>query len=52
MIATHEDLEQIHEAGRFKKWESSKYYVEEFGITIYTSQDPDRRFIFLRIIVD
>ncbi|XP_050896076.1 pentatricopeptide repeat-containing protein At1g63400-like [Lathyrus oleraceus] len=50
VIATHEDCEQIGEAGRFKKRESSKDYAEEFGIKLYTSQDIDMRFIFLNIV--
>lgn len=52
VISTNEDYEQISEAGMFKKRESSKDFEEEFGIKLYTSQDPYRRFLFLSIIVD
>lgn len=52
MIAQNEDCDQIGEAGRFKKRESSKDFREEFGIKLYTSQDSNRKFIFLSIIVD
>ena len=45
MIFTHRDLEKIGEAGRFKKRESCKYFVEEFEIMLYTTQDPDRIFM-------
>lgn len=51
VISIYEDLEKISEAGRFKKWESSKYFVETLTSRLYTSQDLDKTFIFLIIIV-
>lgn len=50
MIVTHKDLEQICEAIRFKKRVSSEDFTESSTPKLYTSHDPDRRFIFLALL--
>lgn len=37
-------IRRLREIERFKKRNSSKYYVENYDIMLYTSQDPGRRF--------